>query len=148
MGYPLSWTDRLCPPPPPLPNHQVLWYKESSAAVPFGTLVALVALWFCISVPLVSEPHQKCLIASPSPLTPHPTLSSPPCLHHQTFLGAYLGFKKPVIEQPVRTNQIPRQIPPQAVYTRPLASILMGGVLPFGCVFIQLFFILNSIWFV
>jgi hypothetical protein len=24
----------------------------------------------------------------------------------------------------------------------------MGGVLPFGCIFIQLFFILNSIWYV
>ena len=24
----------------------------SSAAIPFGTLVALLALWFCISVPL------------------------------------------------------------------------------------------------
>jgi hypothetical protein len=32
----------------------VLWSKESSAAVPFGTLIALVLMWFCISVPLVS----------------------------------------------------------------------------------------------
>lgn len=50
------------------------------------------------------------------------------------------------IEHPVRTNQIPRQIPDQSFYTRPLPGILMGGVLPFGCIFIQLFFILNSIW--
>jgi len=92
-----------------------LWAKASSAAIPFATLVALLALWFGISVPL-------------------------------TFLGAYLGFKKPPIELPVRTNQIPRQIPEQSVYTKPLPCILMGGVLPFGCIFIQLFFILNSIW--
>jgi len=50
------------------------------------------------------------------------------------------------IEHPVRTNQIPRQIPDQSVYTQPIPGIIMGGVLPFGCIFIQLFFILNSLW--
>lgn len=30
----------------------VLWGKGSSAAVPFSTLVALLALWFGVSVPL------------------------------------------------------------------------------------------------
>ncbi|XP_019646517.1 PREDICTED: transmembrane 9 superfamily member 2-like isoform X2 [Branchiostoma belcheri] len=93
----------------------VLWVEGSSAAIPFSTLVALLALWFCVSVPL-------------------------------TFIGAYFGFKKRPIEHPVRTNQIPRQIPEQSFYTKPLPGIVMGGVLPFGCIFIQLFFILNSIW--
>lgn len=93
----------------------VLWYQGSSAAIPFFTLVALLALWFGVSVPL-------------------------------TFVGAYFGFRKPAVEQPVRTNQIPRQIPDQSVYTQPIPGIIMGGVLPFGCIFIQLFFILNSIW--
>ncbi|KAG9328100.1 hypothetical protein JZ751_016557, partial [Albula glossodonta] len=50
------------------------------------------------------------------------------------------------IEQPVRTNQIPRQIPEQSFFTKPIPGIVMGGILPFGCIFIQLFFILNSIW--
>ncbi|KAF4523248.1 hypothetical protein B566_EDAN006871 [Ephemera danica] len=76
----------------------VLWGEGSSAAVPFTTLLALLALWF-------------------GPL-----------------------------EHPVRTNQIPRQIPEQSVYTQPIPGVIMGGVLPFGCIFIQLFFILNSIW--
>jgi len=31
----------------------VLWAKGSSAAIPFSTLIALLALWFGISVPLV-----------------------------------------------------------------------------------------------
>uniref|UniRef100_A0A674E656 Transmembrane 9 superfamily member n=1 Tax=Salmo trutta TaxID=8032 RepID=A0A674E656_SALTR len=93
----------------------ILWGEGSSAAMPFGTLVAILALWFCISVPL-------------------------------TFIGAYFGFKKTGIEHPVRTNQIPRQIPEQSFYTRSLPGIVMGGILPFGCIFIQLFFILNSIW--
>ena len=59
------------------------------------------------------------------------------------FLGSYLGFKKASIENPVRTNQIPRQIPTQYFYTQRIPGILMGGILPFGCIFIQLFFILN-----
>uniref|UniRef100_A0AAY4CPQ0 Transmembrane 9 superfamily member n=1 Tax=Denticeps clupeoides TaxID=299321 RepID=A0AAY4CPQ0_9TELE len=90
----------------------ILWVEGSSAAIPFGTLVAILALWFGISMPL-------------------------------TFIGAYFGFKKP---QPVRTNQIPRQIPEQSFFTKPIPGIIMGGILPFGCIFIQLFFILNSIW--
>ncbi|XP_073987345.1 transmembrane 9 superfamily protein member 2 [Rhodnius prolixus] len=93
----------------------ILWAKDSSAAVPFSTLVALLSLWFLVSVPL-------------------------------TFVGSVFGFRKRPIEHPVRTNQIPRQIPDQSVYTQPLPGIVMGGVLPFGCIFIQLFFILNSLW--
>uniref|UniRef100_H2ZB09 Transmembrane 9 superfamily member n=1 Tax=Ciona savignyi TaxID=51511 RepID=H2ZB09_CIOSA len=93
----------------------ILWGEKSSAAIPFSTLIAILALWFGISVPL-------------------------------TFIGAYFGYKRRPLEHPVRTNQIPRQIPEQVLYTKPLTCILMGGVLPFGCIFIQLFFILNSIW--
>ncbi|RUS13154.1 Endomembrane protein 70-domain-containing protein, partial [Endogone sp. FLAS-F59071] len=51
------------------------------------------------------------------------------------------------LDQPVRTNQIPRQIPDQVFYLRPIPSMLMGGVLPFGAIFIELYFIMNSIWF-
>lgn len=63
-----------------------------------------------------------------------------------TFLGAFFGFRKRPLEHPVRTYQIPRLIPEQSVYTQPVPGIIMGGVLPFGCIFIQLFFIMNSIW--
>ncbi|KAI1301882.1 Transmembrane 9 superfamily member 2 [Halotydeus destructor] len=93
----------------------LLWGKGSSAAIPFTTLLGLLAMWFGVSLPL-------------------------------TFVGAYFGFKKRVIEHPVRTNQIPRQIPEQSIYTQPIPGIVMGGILPFGCIFIQLFFILNSLW--
>ncbi|XP_070388474.1 transmembrane 9 superfamily member 2-like [Dermacentor albipictus] len=93
----------------------LLWAKESSAAIPFTTLIALLALWFGISLPLC-------------------------------FVGGYFGFKRKAIEYPVRTNQIPRQIPARSFFTDPFPAIFMGGVLPFGCIFIQLFFILNSIW--
>merc|ERR1712137_169655 len=62
------------------------------------------------------------------------------------FLGAYYGFRKPNIELPVRTNQIPRQIPEQMWFSQPLFTSLVGGVLPFGAVFTELFFIMSSLW--
>eukprot|EP01114_Cavostelium_apophysatum_P022696 TRINITY_DN829_c0_g1_i1.p1 TRINITY_DN829_c0_g1~~TRINITY_DN829_c0_g1_i1.p1 ORF type:complete len:637 (-),score=175.06 TRINITY_DN829_c0_g1_i1:148-2058(-) len=62
------------------------------------------------------------------------------------FLGSYFANKKPVPENPLRTNQIPRQIPEQLWYMHPIFSVMMGGILPFGAVFIELFFILSAIW--
>lgn len=95
--------------------NMLIWGEKSSGAVPFGTLFALMFLWFGISVPLV-------------------------------FIGSYFGYKKPAMEDPVRTNKIPRQIPDQAWYMNPIFSVLVGGILPFGAVFIELFFILTSVW--
>ncbi|KAG4141839.1 hypothetical protein ERO13_D06G098400v2 [Gossypium hirsutum] len=93
----------------------LIWGQKSSGAVPFGTMIALVLLWFGISVPLV-------------------------------FIGSHIGIQKPTIQDPVKTSKIPRQIPEQAWYMNPTFSILIGGILPFGAVFIELFFILTSIW--
>lgn len=60
-----------------------------------------------------------------------------------TLLGSYFGYKKEAIELPVRTNRIPRHIPDQPWYMKSWFSILMGGVLPFGAVFIHAFFIFS-----
>jgi len=62
------------------------------------------------------------------------------------FLGAYFGFRKETIELPVRTNQIPRQIPKQVWYTDPYLQAVIGGLLPFAAVFTELQFILASVW--
>jgi len=92
-----------------------VWSKDSTSAVPLGTIVSLVALWFFVALPL-------------------------------TFIGYYFGFRKQAYEHPVRTNQIPRQVPPQVWYLQPVLSVLLAGILPFGAAFIELFFILSAIW--
>jgi len=92
-----------------------IWGQKSSGAVPFGTMFALLVLWFGISVPLV-------------------------------YLGAFFGNKKDVYELPCKVNSLPRRIPDQPWYMQSCFSILVGGVLPFGAVFIEVFFIMSSIW--
>lgn len=87
----------------------------STGAVPFFYLLAVLGLWFCISIPLV-------------------------------FIGAFLGYKRDVIEFPVVTSNIPRQIPEQPWYLNPSLTCLLGGVLPFGACFVELFFVMSSIW--
>lgn len=63
-----------------------------------------------------------------------------------TAIGVYLGQRPPVVDPPVRTNQIPRQIPEQLWYQKPVPHILMGGMMPFAAIFIKLYFIFTSIW--
>ena len=62
------------------------------------------------------------------------------------FAGAHLGGRAEPLAYPTKTNLIPRSIPPQAWYMQPAFAVLVGGVLPFGAVFIELFFILSSVW--
>merc|ERR1712146_148878 len=62
------------------------------------------------------------------------------------LVGSYYGFKRETIEVPVRTNQIQRHIPEQLWYTHPFFGIALGGILPFGAVCIELFFIMSAMW--
>jgi len=89
--------------------------EKSSGAVPFGTMFAILVLWFGISVPLV-------------------------------FLGAWFGYRKDPPELPTKVNQLRRDIPQQPWYMQQRFSVLVGGVLPFGAVFIEVFFIMSSVW--
>lgn len=93
-----------------------LVFEQSSGAVPFTTMLALVGIWFVISVPL-------------------------------SFTGSWFGFKAPVFESPVRTNQIPRQIPMSPWWLRRRVMYLSGGILPFGALLVEMHLIMNSIWF-
>ncbi|KAL8497531.1 hypothetical protein ACS0TY_021020 [Phlomoides rotata] len=61
-----------------------------------------------------------------------------------TLLGGHIGTRSEPIKYPVRTNQIPREIPARKYPSWLL--VLGAGTLPFGTLFIELFFILSSIW--
>ncbi|KAJ7084421.1 hypothetical protein B0H15DRAFT_396482 [Mycena belliarum] len=87
----------------------------SSGAVPFGTMLLIVLLWFGISAPL-------------------------------SAVGAYFGSKHGAIQHPVRVHQIPRQIPPAPKYLRPWAAALLSGILPFGAAFVELYFVMSSLF--
>ncbi|KAF2173427.1 hypothetical protein M409DRAFT_61840 [Zasmidium cellare ATCC 36951] len=63
-----------------------------------------------------------------------------------SIVGSWLGFRQSIHDPPVRTNQIPRQIPPSTGYLRLVPSMLLVGVLPFGAIFVELYFIMSSLW--
>lgn len=88
---------------------------SASGAVPFGTILAILLLWFLMSVPL-------------------------------SVGGYFYGMKHGGFSQPVRVNQIPRQIPPVQWYLKPVAAAILGGILPFGAAFVELYFVLSSLF--
>ena len=117
-----------------------LWAKGSSGAVPFTTMLVILGIWFVISVPLSFAGSWAGFRHAVSILKPprHPV--------SWRSLEMLLTVLQPV-QPPVRVNQIPRQIPPTATYLRPLPSMLLVGILPFGAIFVELYFIMNNMWF-
>lgn len=89
---------------------------NSSGAIPVGTMIAIIAIWFSVSLPL-------------------------------SIMGSIWQSKRSLLLVPVRTNQIPRQIPPQVWYSRTIPSMIMSGLFPFGSIAVELYFIYSSIWF-
>jgi len=62
------------------------------------------------------------------------------------FVGAYFGLREEKISVPLKTNQIARVIPDVPWHVHPLVTILLGGILPFGSVCIELAFIMSALW--
>ena len=94
-----------------------IWSQASSTALPFSTLVGIIALWLLIQLPLVY-------------------VGSWYGFHHC-----------PAYEHPTKTMSVPRQIPQQPWYTsRSIYSILLAGLIPFAVIFIELLFVFRSIW--
>lgn len=62
------------------------------------------------------------------------------------FTGGYFGQKRAKIENPCRPNHIARAVPEKEWYLQPIFVTLFGGSLSFGAIFIELYFVLSSIW--
>ena len=62
------------------------------------------------------------------------------------FAGAFMGFSQVAIEFPVKTSSIPRKIPSQPWYMYLPFTLLIGGILPFGSCFVELYYIMASVW--
>jgi transmembrane 9 superfamily protein 2/4 len=62
------------------------------------------------------------------------------------FLGAYFGYKQDAVEYPVNTSSIPRQIPDQPWFMGVPFTLMIGGILPFGACFVELYYIMASVW--
>jgi transmembrane 9 superfamily protein 2/4 len=62
------------------------------------------------------------------------------------FFGAYFGYKHDPIEFPVTTSSIPRQIPDQPWFMGVPFTLAIGGILPFGSCFVELYYIMSSVW--
>ena len=93
-----------------------VWAQASSTALPFGTLLGLVALWLLIQLPLVY------------------------------FGSWYAYHYSNPYDHPTKTSSIPRQIPDQPWYTTPTYGVLLAGLVPFAVIFIELLFVFHSIW--
>mmetsp|Transcript_26103 Transcript_26103/g.57030 ORF Transcript_26103/g.57030 Transcript_26103/m.57030 type:complete len:589 (-) Transcript_26103:1092-2858(-) len=91
-------------------------FYHSLAAVPFGYIMAVILLWSFISFPL-------CLIG--------------------TVIGRNWNS---VPNNPCRVKRIPSPIPDRAWYLHPWSICLAGGLLPFGSIFIEMYFIFTSFW--
>lgn len=61
------------------------------------------------------------------------------------YLGSLLGYRLPKYHMPVRTNHIERQIPAQPWYLRPGLTCFVGGCIPFGAIFLEIYFLMSSI---
>ncbi|EYE97104.1 transmembrane 9 family protein [Aspergillus ruber CBS 135680] len=92
------------------------WAQASSTAIPFGTLVSLVALWLLIQVPLV---------------------------YLGNWLGY---VRASVWEHPTKTTSIARQVPIQPWYLRSVSGTLLTGLIPFAVLFIELLFLFRNLW--
>ena len=93
-----------------------VWAQASSTALPFGTLVALVALWLLVQLPLV---------------------------YVGSWYGYVKGGSW---QHPIKATVIPRQIPQQNWYTRSIQGVLVAGLIPFAVIFIELLFVFKSLW--
>ncbi|XP_057314270.1 transmembrane 9 superfamily member 3-like [Hydractinia symbiolongicarpus] len=94
----------------------IAMYYGASRAIPFGTMVAITSICLFVILPL-------------------------------TLVGTVLGrniYGQP--NNPCRVNPVARPIPEKKWFMEPSVIVLLGGILPFGSIFIEMYFIFTSFW--
>lgn len=91
-------------------------YYGTINTIPFLVIVKLFLIWVFVSVPL-------CVV------------------------GTLLGRHSKIAQFPCRVNAIPRPIPDDVPwYGKPSGLIPLAGLLSFGSIFIELYYVLTSLW--
>jgi hypothetical protein len=90
--------------------------NTSTAALPVGTILVMLALFVLVTFPLS-------VIGA---IAGRNTASD--------------------FEQPCRTTKVPREIPPAPWYRQWMAQMFMAGFLPFSAIYIELHYIFASVW--
>jgi len=98
----------------------IAWmYGTTSAAGP-GVILVLLFLWGLVSVPM--------------------------CILGTVFGRHWTSYGDGANANPCRVKRIPSPIPRLAWYLRPIPLALAAGVLPFGSIFIEMYFVFTSFW--
>ncbi|KAL9183163.1 hypothetical protein ACHAXT_004950 [Thalassiosira profunda] len=99
-----------------LVNLLALVVQSSTYAVPMTSMTTVLCMWVCILAPLA-------------------------------FLGAHIGYKQGALfHLPNARGPPPRKVPPQPLLRKLPFSILAAGVLHFGCILVEFFYIHDSLW--
>ncbi|KAI5063248.1 hypothetical protein GOP47_0021795 [Adiantum capillus-veneris] len=89
---------------------------NSTAALPFGTIVVILLIWTLVTSPLL------------------------------VMGGIAGKNSKAEFQAPCRTSKFPREIPPLPWYRQTIPQMAMAGFLPFSAIYIELYYIFASVW--
>jgi transmembrane 9 superfamily protein 3 len=91
-------------------------YYHASRAIPFTIMVAVTCICLFVILPL-------------------------------TLVGTVLGRNlSGQANYPCRINAVPRPIPEKKWFMEPSVIVFLGGILPFGSIFIEMYFVFTSFW--
>jgi transmembrane 9 superfamily protein 3 len=94
----------------------VAMYYTASRAIPFTTMLVIICIWLFVVLPL-------------------------------TLVGTVLGRNfSGQADFPCRINPVPRPIPEKKWFMDSWLITALAGVLPFGSIFIEMYFIFTSFW--
>jgi len=91
-------------------------YYDTISAIPLGVIIKMMLIWIFVSVPLAIG---------------------------GTIIGRHWFGKN---DPPCRINSIPRPIPVANWYSDPSFIIPITGLLPFGSIFIEMYYVFSAFW--